>query len=474
MKKPSKNLIKFFSIIGIMTTGIILWEWFGRENTLPIVYGNSPRFLEDRFSVGERRLFNEINIKNGIEAFNRQEYNDAEELFRQAVEADRSDPEVQIYFNNSQARQPKQKPFVLATVVPMDTQENNAKAILRGIADAQTKFNNTQGLNNRLLEIMIVNDSDNPTISQQVARRLANNPSVLGVIGHNASSSTKAALPEYEKANLPVISSTSTATHLSSYVFFRTVPSNQRLASCLANYAFNHNLKRFAIFYTEKAGLNTDALSNYSITFKNDFAQNLPDGIEKKNLIDMSDPNFNPEEKIEFLIGQVDTVVLFPSSNLKIVDRSLKVAKANKKLPNPFKLLGGDTIYNSEALISGDDAVEGLVLAVPWFAQDDYSYTERAEKRWGGQVNWRTATSYDATQAFIQALSPNATRETILNNLRNTNLSKDKTSGEALRFFSDGDRNTSPILVQVVKGTENAPAGSNYAFKPVDYQCKSE
>ncbi|MDJ0729949.1 MAG: ABC transporter substrate-binding protein [Crocosphaera sp.] len=472
MKKSTKTLIKFFSIIGMITTVIILWELFCREITLPIVYANNQITLEDRFSFGERRLFREITIKDGIDAFKEGDYEKAEVFFRQVVGADRSDPEVQIYLNNSKARQREKDPFILATVVPIDNQENNAKTILRGIADAQTEFNE-KGLNNRLLEIMIVNDSNNPKISQKVAQKLANNPSVLGVIGHNASSSTKAALPEYTKAQLPVISSTSTATDLSSYVFFRTVPSNERLASCLADYTFNHNLKRLAIFYTEKAGLNTDALSNYSITLKNDFAQNFPESIERNNLIDMSDPNFNPKDTVTFLIDQpVDGLVLFPSSNLEIVDLSLEVAKANKKLPNPFKLLGGDTIYNAEALISGDDAVEGLVLAVPWFAKDDYSYTKRAEKRWGGQVSWRTATSYDATQAFIHALSPNVTREPILNKLRQTNLPKEKTSGQPLRFFGDGERSTPPILVQVVEGNKNAPAGSKYTFTSLDYKCK--
>ncbi|MDJ0658993.1 MAG: ABC transporter substrate-binding protein [Crocosphaera sp.] len=481
MKKPPKKLIKFFSIIGIIAIVIVLWELFCRNIILPIVAPNDPNDLnnlnqiiplENRFSVGERRLFYEVNIQNGIEAFNQKKYDDAEEYFREAVEANRSDPEVQIYLNNSQARQQHQEPFVLATVVPMDTKENNAKAILRGIADAQTKFNDNNGLNNRLLEIMIVNDSNKPEISQQVAQRLANNPSVLGVIGHNSSSSTKAALPEYTQANLPVISSTSTATDLSSYIFFRTVPSNEKLASCLADYAFNNDLKELAIFYTEKAGLNIDAVSAYSVTIKDDFAENFRGSIERNNLIDMSDPSFNPEDKVQSLINKVDAVVFFPSTDEEIIKIFLEVAKANKELPQPFQLLGGDTIYNPEVLIDGDKVVEKLILAVPWFADKNYSYTERAEKRWGGQVSWRTATSYDSTQAFIHALSPNATRETILNNLRQTNLLKDKTSGEPLRFFGDGDRNTPPILVQVVQGTKNAPAGSNYTFASVDYECE--
>ncbi|CCQ49731.1 hypothetical protein [Crocosphaera watsonii] len=102
------------------------------------------------------------------------------------------------------------------------------------------------------------------------------------------------------------------------------------------------------------------------------------------------------------------------------------------------------------------------MLAVPWFAQPTYPYTNLAAKRWGGRVSWRTATSYDATKAFTKALSENATRNSVLTKLQQTNLSLSETSGEPLQFLKSGDRNTDPLLVRVIPKSNNF---SEYDFQ---------
>jgi hypothetical protein len=108
--------------------------------------------------------------------------------------------------------------------------------------------------------------------------------------------------------------------------------------------------------------------------------------------------------------------------------------------------------------------LRGLILAVPWVAETEYA--KRAERRWLGGVNWRTAMSFDATQALIKALSSSASRTTVLQNLKNTNLSASETAGEALIFEPTGDRQAYPILVQAVRSS-GGPSGSPFAFKPI-------
>ncbi|GBF79003.1 ABC transporter substrate-binding protein [Aphanothece sacrum] len=470
MNNYFKIISGVLSGIGVVTVIIVLWEIALKPIIIPsstIIPSPSPSPeipLEQRFSSGDRRLFvNKTNPKaeQGITAFKSQNYDQAKELFTEAVNADRNDPEVQIYLNNTEAII-KGTPFILATVIPADTKVNNAETMLRGIADAQTKFNQ-KGLNNRLLEIIIVNDSNDATIAQKVAQKLSNNSSVLGVIGHNSSSATKSALTEYEKVKLSVISPTSTATNLFGNVFFRTVPSNIKIGNFLAKYALKNNLNRVAVFYTSKDSLKTDKQNDYSISLKDAFVKEFQ-GLGEVTTFDMSASDFNIQETVKSLENQVDAIVLFPNTDKEIITMSLQVAQANDNLSTPLKLLGGDTLYNADPLTFDGKAVEGLVLAVPWFAKENYLYAKIADKRWGGQVSWRTATSYDATQAFIKALSQDATRQTILNNLKQTNLSKEETSGESLRFFSNGDRDTDPVLVKVIKGGKNRPQGSDYSF----------
>ena len=72
----------------------------------------------------------------------------------------------------------------MATVVPIDNRLNIAQDMLRGMADAQTRFNDAGGAGGRLVEIMIANDGNEPARAQMIAQNLANNPNVLGAVSY--------------------------------------------------------------------------------------------------------------------------------------------------------------------------------------------------------------------------------------------------------------------------------------------------
>ena len=403
--------------------------------------------LQQRFSSGDKRLFtNQVNphADKGIEAFDAGNYDEAYKNFTQAVKTVRNDPEVQIYLNNSQARK-RGKPFILAAVVPVDTKRTNAEEMLRGVAQAQTQFNQ-QGVNGRLVEIVIFNDSNDKKYAQQVAQKIVNNADILGVIGHNSSGASAEGLKAYEAAGIAMISPTSTSTSLSRNVFFKTVPSDAKTGKFLAEYAVRNNMIKVAVFYT--------STSNYSKSLKKAFVDEFQ-LLGTTTVLDMSLPNFNPPKTVEALQNIVDAFVLFPNTNNKNINLSLQVADANASLSKPKKLLGGDVLYNPATLKYSQGGVNGLVLAVPWFAKPTYSYTNLAAERWRGRVSWRTATSYDATKAFTKALSGNATRNSVLINLQQTNLPSSETSGESLQFFKSGDRNTNPVLIRVIRKRSN-------------------
>ncbi|MFN7662048.1 MAG: ABC transporter substrate-binding protein, partial [Dolichospermum sp.] len=212
------------------------------KRELKISSSPTPDYAPDNNTIsrGDKTLFSNINNRfrdQGIEAFKNGNYQEAANLFQQARKANQNDPEVLIYYNNARARQ-QGSPFILAVVVPIGTNPNDAQEILRGVAQAQNQFNDNKGLNNRFLEIVIAND-DNTRSAQQVAQQLVKDNSILGVIGHNSSDATKEALPEYEKAGLAIISPTATSVFLKKSVFFRTVSSDESAGKKLAEYTFN-------------------------------------------------------------------------------------------------------------------------------------------------------------------------------------------------------------------------------------------
>jgi ABC-type branched-subunit amino acid transport system substrate-binding protein len=419
---------------------------------------------KSKISNGDRPLFPQFinfNRDQGIKAFKQKNYKEAIKLFGQAVAAKRNDPEVLIYYNNALARG-KGNPFTLAAVVPADNNPDIAQEILRGVAQAQHQFNQKNGLNGRLLEIKIANDANQPEQAKQVAAELVKDKSILGVIGHSSSYSTKVALEEYNKTDIPIISPTSTSTQLHGRNFFRTLPNDAAGGKKLAEYTFNTlKLRKVVIFSNPDSSYSTSMREEFTKTF-----ERLGGEVVRKPEINLADTSldmnaevrasiYRPEYKAEAAIlipdaRHIDVALRIANVNKQVIDRS---QSRNRAIPG-LKLLGGDTLYSNETLMEGGNAVEGLIVVVPWFreAPQAIKFAQEAENQWGGGVSWRTATSYDATQAFIQALSANSDRTTILEKLENVNLSPNNTSGDPLKFNREGERETEPVLVQIKNG----------------------
>ncbi|NER08641.1 MAG: ABC transporter substrate-binding protein, partial [Okeania sp. SIO3C4] len=301
--------------------------------------------------------------------------------------------------------------------------------------------------NIRLLEILIVNDSNDRKISPKVAQGIVSNKDILGVIGHNSSNATKAALKVYRKEKLPVISSTSTSTELKSEVFFRTVINNSVMAKRLAEYVQEQSKQKVVIFYNKE--------SSYSEDMKKHFAQELGDFIEVEN-IDLKKTIDINEEINSVVSSQFKAGMLFSDVNSETIALVIKIATANNELSENqrLSLFGGDSLYNCGTLKESQQEFIGLILAVPWHKDLKIAepFLDRAKAQWTGPVGWRTATSYDATKAFIYALSKsgdNPTRSTVLKKLKEVNLPSNETSGQNLRFNSEGETTGKAILVEV-------------------------
>jgi ABC-type branched-subunit amino acid transport system substrate-binding protein len=460
----SSRLIASLGLAGVVVIGVGISQSLrtcppGERKELGVfcVVDNS------RISRGNSTFFPEINNiprDKGIQAFKKGNYQEATVLFNQAVKANKNDPEVLIYYNNALARK-QGSPFTLAVVVPLDnnTTTDTAKEILRGVAQAQNQFNQNKGLNGRLVEIVIANDS-NKEKAKEVAQELIKDSSILGVVGHKSSDATKEALPEYAKAKLAVISPTSTSIFLNNPVFFRTVYSDESAGKKLAEYAYKGlKLKKAVIF----ANPNSPYSNSIREIFTNQF-EKLGGEVVHKPLIDLTAATFDPEKEVAKSVygDKAEAALLLPDT--QSVEIAFKIAKEitkrneTLKTQNPprpeLKMLGGDTLYQGATLISDRKNVEGLIIAVPWFRETPQAqlFAKKADKQWGGGISWRTATSFDATWMLIKALSNNPSRSTVLGGLENVSLSANETSGYPLEFTSQRERQGESILVEIKGG----------------------
>lgn len=435
-----------------------------KPDSPPVNLGDRYSWEPERFSWGQQTLFSGIGNQlrdQGIEAFQQEDYSKAEQLLKRAVEGKRNDPEPLIFYNNAKA-QDKGNPVTLAVVVPVDNKEKSAQEMLRGVAQAQDEINSKGGINGRFVEIVIANDGNDPKAATKVAQALSEDPTILGVIGHNSSNASEAGLSVYATAGLPMISPTSTSTALEGDVFFRTVPSDAAAAETLATYVNEDlDIAKAAIFY------NPD--SSFSSSLKDAFEKRFTDLGGEVSAEDMTDSDFNPGTQVStsILKDDIEAILLFPNTDYTSV--AIEIARANAGLEEDrVPLFGGDSLYSIDTLTDGGESVDGLVVAIPWFAAapESADFTADGEKRWNGTVNWRTAMSYDATQAFFAALSENtedASRESVLANLKSITLGEDKTSGQAFQFTDDGERQSEPLLVEIRRG-ENNPPGSEFGY----------
>ncbi len=381
---------------------------------------------EEQFSEGEKTFFpSNVNPNRsiGIEEFKRKNYSTSIKFFKKAKITIGNDPEIWIYYNNARAIQ-QGNPLTLAVVIPANMRGEIALEILRGVAQAQDSFNEQREKSKApLLKIIIVNDDNEPNQAERVARTLTRNLEVMGVIGHYTSSASSRALEEYEKAGLAMISPTSTSNSLNGNVFFRTVPSNQETAKKLVNYVRAKKIKKVVIFYNPTELYSNNLMESVeSLLNQND--------VEILQKVDLTKPELNADAQafLNKFKDEADALLLFPNPDLISVAIEIARARNNLKSLQKKPLLGAGALYGEEILQAGGAALEDMILAVPWFADapNAKEFARQASRIWGGrQVSWRTATSYDATQAFIKALpeSDKPSRSTVLEKVRAINPS---------------------------------------------------
>jgi branched-chain amino acid transport system substrate-binding protein len=413
---------------------------------------------QDRLSAGEKRLIAgkaDREIQPAIDAIASGNYQQAVTALEAYLKNNRNDPEALIYLNN--ARIGNGNSYAIGAAVPIGTEIDIAKEILRGVAQAQNQINSAGGINGVPLKVIVADDNNAPETAKQVAQAFVNRSEVLGVVGHASSNATLGGAEVYDPKQLVAISPMSTSIELSgkSNYIFRTVPSDRFTGTALAKYMLDKLKKqKAAVFFNSK--------SNYSKSLKDVFTTTVfGEGGEIVIEYDLSEANFNAGEAVQ-QAKKRGAEVLMMASDTSMLDRTLQILQANNaQLP----LLGGDDIYTPQVLqIGGSDGLD-MVLGVSWHILSDPNaqFPKTASQLWGGDINWRTAMAYDATEALIAAIKRNPTREGVREALSASDFSAPGAAGE-VRFLASGDRNKAALLVTIKKGDRS---GFGYDFVPL-------
>lgn len=456
MQDPTKRkgpppivFIVTFALIALGAFKFIPSLFKGGNPDTPTTSGS----IDTRLSLGNKILVQSQTTAGkqaGVKAFAEGNYKEAVKNFQASLQQNRNDPETVIYLNNAKVND--NNPLEIAVSVPIGTNPNVAQEILRGVAQAQEEVNSRGGINGSPLQVLIANDDNSESLAKELATGFVNNPKILAVVGHNASNASLAAAPIYQEKKLVMVTPTSFANNLSGFggYIFRTVPAIQSMAAPLAEYM------------VKKAGKTTvaicyDSQAPDNISFKDEFVASLSalGGKVVPTVCDFSTPTFNSGDSVADAVKK-GAQALMIAPHIDRIDRAIDLAKANQ---SKLALYGSTTLYTFQTLKDGQKDVDGLVLPVPWHPDTNPNnpFSKNASQRWGGVVNWRTATSFDATQAIIGGLQKSNTREGLKQALKNQNFSAMGAS-EDVRFLPTGDRSGKPILVQVQR------QGNDYKF----------
>lgn len=438
--KPTNPDQNKFILMGVASMTILLISLLVSQLYKKNVIPSIPSIL----SEGDRSLIKENQetslIKQGNQAYQQGNFKLAQEKFQSSLQKNKNNPEVLIYLNNANSM--VKNPLKLAAVVPIGSNVNIAQEMLRGVAQAQDEINKKGGINKRFLHITIVNDSNQPNISEDVAHILVKDSKILGVIGHNASNASFVAAPIYQKGGLVMVNPTSFANGIPAIgdYIFRTVPDVRYLAQLLAKYVTTRNpYTKLAVCY--------DFNGIDGISFQTQFMMELAanGGQPTFTSCNFNDPNFDPDQQIKDAIEQgSNSLLIIPF--IDKLENSYKLAKANQ---GRLKLFGNSTLFTIKTLERGQ-YTQGLTVAVPWSPKNpsDQLFAKSARNLWGGDVTWRTAGAYDATYALITGLSKGQTRQTLQQALADPQFVSKTINGE-VKFLPDGGRAGKAIILQV-------------------------
>jgi branched-chain amino acid transport system substrate-binding protein len=420
---------------------------------------SQPGNVANALSWGDRVLFTDApnpDMQTGAAAYATGDYATAATRFEAARQAVRNDPEAMIYLNN--ARLGDTPALGIAAIVPIGDTPNAARELLRGVAQAQEEAIQS-GVP---IKVLIADDGNDPNRATAIANALVQDPNVVGVIGHGTSTTTLAAAPIYQQGQLPMIAPTSTTTELASLprdgsnFVFRVIPSDQFTGTTLARHMLAQGQSRPVIFYNPQ--------SSYSRSLQEAFSTTLGlEGGQVAKLVDLSQGN----PATELQDSGADAVVLLPDS--ATFDAAIAVAQVNR---SQLPVLAGDAFYRIETLERGGNSLDGAVVTVPWHPlKSTPPFAQTAASLWGGDINWRTALSYDAFQALQSARSQgNVTpdrgqqgRTAIGQTLAGQGFTANGSTGP-ISFLPSGDRNTTVLLVSIEPGSRS---GTGFDFVPL-------
>jgi branched-chain amino acid transport system substrate-binding protein len=343
----------------------------------------------------------------------------------------------------------KEGEIVLAAVWPWATRKEIHFG--EGVDLAVDEINAAGGIGGRRLKVLREDDRESVNDGLMVAQKIAQDPSVVAVIGHLQSYVTVPAAATYDAAGVVLVSPVSTDPDLTAKGYrhvFRVVNTNVQTGAQMADFAAARGYKHVAIYYVE---------NSYGHTL----AQAFEEQATTRGIAVAGRASYDPDQDMNgrgFQATlqqwkQLQPDAIFVAGEVPLAGKLIsEIRAAGITVP----VLGTDAMASPSLIAVGGAAVEGTVVPTFFDPAEDTPASKRFvaayQKRYGGLPDAGSALGYDAVNVIANGLrqagstSPAALADAIR---RTRGLAG--TTG-TFSYQENGDVAGRPLVLTVVRG----------------------
>lgn len=320
-----------------------------------------------------------------------------------------------------------QEPIRIGIAAPLTgTSASYGELMVDGAQIGIDEINAAGGVNGRMLELVPLDDKNDPSEAALVAQRFCDDESITAVIAHGGSTNTLAAAPIYEEAGMPFIGPSSnnpTITELGYEHFVRLGLRDDRCGNqVVAMLVNNLGIKKIGVIYAN----NDYGVGNL------EGAQTAAEALGAEVV---AKETYNPglEKDFSTIINQLqrsgcEGVVIYADHT----DAGLYFQQAHS-LGFDVPHVGQSALTYAQLIdLAGADALQNLYICVtfnPYSQRETVTnFMEKFKAIRPDEVpSEPCAGSYDIVKIIAQAMSEGATKENLAQWVKNTTDAKDYT-----------------------------------------------
>jgi branched-chain amino acid transport system substrate-binding protein len=349
------------------------------------------------------------------------------------------------------------KTIRIAAVAPTTgDQAEVGQDLINGIKLAVDERNAKGGVLGKNIELLVFDDSADPKEAVSVAHKITSDPTIIGVVGHMNSGTTKPATPIYSQAGIPVVMPVPTNPEITKQGFsnlFRVPPTDLDQGTDVARFAIERlGKKRFAIIHDSTA-YGQPLAEVVRKTVQDAGAQVVTfDGITQ------GDKDFRA---LITRIRAANPDVLFFGG---IYNEGGLIAKQARELGLDVPFLAADGTFSDKFLQIAGSAANGAVMS--FTAPDEKTndttrtFAEKFRQSYGG-IKAFAPLGYDAANVLMAGIEKAGKPEksAIVAALHSSDFKYAGVTGES-KFEDDGNNSRRSVYFFVVKNGKFEPVQS--------------